>query len=87
VAVANAELTNFGEFLSYTPEAFDRLTSVNLRGSCFTAQAAALMMIEKKISGRILLMSSITGGQAFLNLGAYGVTKAGIRQMARVLRT
>lgn len=85
VAVANAGLTNFGEFLTYTPEAFDRLTSVNLRGSYFTAQAAAQIMIEKKISGRILLMSSVTGGQAFLNLGAYGVTKAGIRQMAKVL--
>jgi 3-oxoacyl-[acyl-carrier protein] reductase len=85
VAVANAGLTNFGEFLTYTPEAFDRLTSVNLRGSYFTAQAAAIHMIEKQIPGRILLMSSITGGQVFLNLGAYGVTKAGIRQMAKVL--
>lgn len=85
VAVANAGLTNFGEFLTYTPEAFDRLTSVNLRGSYFTAQTAARLMIEKQIAGRILLMSSVTGGQAFLNLGAYGVTKAGIRHMAKVL--
>ncbi len=85
VAVANAGLTNFGEFLTYTPEAFDRLTGVNLRGSYFTAQAAAHIMIERQISGRILLMSSVTGGQAFLNLGAYGVTKAGIRHMAKVL--
>jgi 3-oxoacyl-[acyl-carrier protein] reductase len=85
VAVANAGLTNFGEFLTYTPEAFDRLTSVNLRGSFFTAQAAAQIMIQKQIPGRILLMSSVTGGQAFLNLGAYGITKAGIRHMAKVL--
>lgn len=85
VAVANAGLTNFGEFLTYTPEAFDRLTGVNLRGSYFTAQAAALVMIEKQIAGRIILMSSVTGGQAFLNLGAYGITKAGIRHMAKVL--
>jgi len=84
-AVANAGLTNFGEFLTYTPEAFDRLMSVNLRGSYFTAQTAALIMIEQQISGRIVLMSSVTGGQAFLNLGAYGVTKAGIRHMAKVL--
>jgi NAD(P)-dependent dehydrogenase (short-subunit alcohol dehydrogenase family) len=87
VAVANAGLTNFGEFLTYTPEAFDRLMAVNLRGSYFTAQYAARIMIERKIPGRILLMSSITGGQSFLNLGAYGVTKAGIRQMAKVLTT
>jgi NAD(P)-dependent dehydrogenase (short-subunit alcohol dehydrogenase family) len=85
VTVANAGLTNFGEFLTYTPEAFDRLTGVNLRGSYFTAQTAARIMIEKSIAGRILLMSSITGLRAFLNLGAYGVTKAGIRHMAQVL--
>lgn len=85
IAIANAGLTNFGEFLTYTPEAFDRLTSVNLRGSYFTAQAAARIMIDKQIVGRIVLMSSVTGGQAFLNLGAYGVTKAGIRHMAKVL--
>lgn len=85
VAVANAGLTNFGEFLTYTPEAFDRVMAVNLRGSFFTAQYAALEMIDKQISGRILLMSSITGGQSFLNLAAYGVTKAGVRHMAKVL--
>jgi 3-oxoacyl-[acyl-carrier protein] reductase len=85
VLVANAGLTNYGPFLSTTPEAFDRLTAVNLRGSYFSAQAAALAMIERGIRGRILLLSSVTGVQAIANLGAYGITKAGIRMMARSL--
>jgi 3-oxoacyl-[acyl-carrier protein] reductase len=85
VVVANAGITNYGGFLEYTPEAFDRLTSVNLRGSYFTAQAAAKAMIARGIAGRIILLSSVTGIQAFLNLGAYGVTKAGIAMMAKVL--
>jgi len=85
VAIANAGLTNYGAFLDYTPEAFDRLTSVNLRGSYFTAQAAARVMIAHGTHGRILLMSSVTGARAFLNLGAYGITKAGIRHMAKSL--
>jgi NAD(P)-dependent dehydrogenase (short-subunit alcohol dehydrogenase family) len=85
VVVANAGLTDFGEFLTFTPKAFDRLTAVNLRGSYFTAQAAARIMIEHNTAGCILLMSSVTGGQAYLNLGAYGVTKAAIRHMAKVL--
>ena len=72
-------------FLDYTPEAFDRLSNVNLRGSYFTAQAAARTMIAHKCAGRILLMSSVTGVQAFMNLGAYGITKAGIRMMAKAL--
>lgn len=85
VAIANAGLTNYGEFLEYTPDAFDRLTGVNLRGSYFTAQAAAKAMIEKQIPGRILLISSVTGVLAHLNLSAYGITKAGISMMAKTL--
>jgi 3-oxoacyl-[acyl-carrier protein] reductase len=75
VLVANAGITNYGAFLTYTPEAFDTLTSVNMRGSYFSAQAAALAMIEYKIPGRIILMSSVTGLQAHINLSAYGMTR------------
>lgn len=85
VAVANAGITNYGEFLSYTPENFDQLTAVNLRGSFFTAQAAARVMIEHRLPGRIILLSSVTGVVAHRNLSAYGITKAGIRMMAKTL--
>ena len=85
IAIANAGITNYGEFLTYTPEAFDHLTGVNLRGSFFTAQTAARLMIEAGIPGRIILMSSVTGMQAHLNLGCYGITKAGIRMMAKTV--
>lgn len=85
IAVVNAGITNYGPFLTYTPEAFDMLTSVNMRGSYFTAQAAALSMIEHKQPGRIILMSSVTGLQAHINLSAYGMTKAALRLMAKAL--
>src|SRR5260370_3990 len=83
IAIANAGITNYGAFLTYTPEAFDRLTSVNLRGSFFTAQAAARIMIETHIPGRIILLASVTGIQAHVNLGGYGITKAGIGMLAK----
>ena len=85
IAIANAGITSYGAFLTMTPEAFDRLTSVNLRGSLFTAQAAARIMIDAHIPGRIILMSSVTGIQPHLNLGSYGITKAGIRMMAKTI--
>jgi NAD(P)-dependent dehydrogenase (short-subunit alcohol dehydrogenase family) len=86
VVIANAGLSHYGRFLEYSPDAFDRVTAVNLRGTFFTAQAAAQAMIDRNTSnGRILLMSSVTGIQAYPNLGAYGMTKAGIRHLARVL--
>jgi 3-oxoacyl-[acyl-carrier protein] reductase len=85
IAIANAGLTNYGSFLDYAPEAFDRLLAVNLRGGYFTAQAAARAMIRHGSLGRIVLMSSVTGVRAFLNLSAYGITKAGIQHMAQTL--
>jgi glucose 1-dehydrogenase len=85
IAIANAGITNYGAFLTYTPEAFDRLTSVNLRGSFFTAQTAARIMIGAHIPGRIILLSSVAGIQAHPNLGVYGITKAGIRMMAKTI--
>ena len=85
IVIANAGITNYGNFLTYTPEAFDRLTSVNLRGSFFTAQTAANLMIKAHIPGRIILMSSVTGIQAHTHLEGYGITKAGIRMMARAI--
>lgn len=85
IVIANAGITNYGEFLTCTPEAFDRLTQVNLRGSFFTAQAAARLMIGARIPGRILFMSSVTGIQAHLNLGCYGMTKAGIQMLTKTV--
>ncbi len=85
VAVCNAGITNYGSFLGYTPDAFDRLTAVNLRGTYFTAQAAARAMIARGAKGRIILMSSVTGVQGFRNLSGYGMTKAGIVHMAKAL--
>jgi glucose 1-dehydrogenase len=84
IVVANAGLTSYGPFLEYTPERFDRLTSVNLRGTYFTAQSAAKAMIRTKTAdARILLMASVTGARAFSNLGAYGATKAAISHLAK----
>lgn len=86
IVIANAGITQYGKFLDYTAADFDRVMGVNLRGSYFTAQAAARQMIEFGMAdGRILLMSSVTGVRAFKSLGTYGVSKAGIIHMARVL--
>lgn len=86
VVIANAGLSHFGRFLDYTADAFDRVAAVNLRGTYFTAQAAARAMIEAKVeNGRLIFMSSVTGNQAYPNLSAYGMTKAGIQHLATVL--
>jgi NAD(P)-dependent dehydrogenase (short-subunit alcohol dehydrogenase family) len=85
LAVANAGLTQYGDFLDYDPVRFDRLVGVNLRGSYFLAQAAARQMRAQGGGGRILLLSSVTGHRALRQLSAYGMTKAALEMMARAL--
>lgn len=85
ICVANAGITRFGSFLDDEPAGFDRLMAVNLRGSYFTAQAAARAMAAAGVAGRIVLMASVTGLRVVGGLGTYGISKAGIMAMARAL--
>lgn len=85
IVVANAGITKYIEFLECTPEIFDSVLGVNLRGSYFLAQAAAKQMIAHQKHGRILLMSSVVGLRAFLNFSVYSTTKAALQMMAKSL--
>ncbi len=85
IAIANAGITLFGNFFDYTPEALQKVMHVNLGGSFFLSQAAAIQMKKQQHGGSILLMSSVTGHQAHKNLAAYGMTKAAIEMLAKAL--
>ncbi len=85
IVVANAGITIWNDFLSYRPEDFQRVVSVNLGGSFFLVQAAARRMIEQNRGGRVLLMSSVTGQRSMPYLSAYSMTKAGLEGLARTL--
>ena len=83
--VANAGITLFGSFLDFTEESFQKVMNLNLQGSFFLTQAFAKQIQKQQSGGQVLLMSSNIGFQAYPNLSAYAVTKAGIRMMARNL--
>ena len=85
IAIANAGITLFGDFLEYKPESLQSVMSVNLQGSFFLAQAAARQIIKQQTGGSILFMSSVTGHQAHKNLAAYGMTKAALEMLAKNL--
>ena len=85
IAIANAGVTLFGDFFSYTPEQFQRVINVNMSGSFFLAQHAANQMKKQEEKGTILLMSSVTGHQAHKDLAAYSMTKAAIEMLAKNL--
>ena len=83
VLCGHAGVTLFRRFLDMDPDAFDRLVATNLRGTYFTAQAAARRMVEQGQGGRIVLTSSVTAHRAIDGASAYAVTKAGIEALAR----
>ncbi|MDB5144195.1 MAG: family oxidoreductase [Mucilaginibacter sp.] len=85
IAIANAGVTSYGEFLDYQPEALQSVINLNLSGSFFLAQKASIQMKKQGSGGSILLMSSVTGHQAHKNLAAYGMTKAGLEMLAKSL--
>lgn len=88
IAIANAGITVFGDVFTTTPEAYQTIVDLNLRGSFFLVQAAATHMRtqernEQGIVGRLLLMSSVVGQLGHPGLPVYSMTKAGLEMLAR----
>ena len=85
IVVANAGITLFGDFFTYSSESFYSVLKVNLGGVFFLAQAASIQMAKQKSGGSLLFISSVTGHQAHKNLAAYGMSKAAIEMLAKTL--
>jgi NAD(P)-dependent dehydrogenase (short-subunit alcohol dehydrogenase family) len=85
IVIANAGITLFGDFFTYSPESFSRVLQVNLGGTFFLAQAAANQMKKQLSGGTLLFTSSVTGHQAHKDLGVYGMTKAALEMLAKNL--
>lgn len=85
ILIANAGITTFGDFWEYQPESMQKILQVNLFGTFFLTQAVTKEMITQGNGGSVLLTSSVTGHQAHKYLAAYGMTKAGIEQLAKNL--
>ena len=85
IVIANAGITLFGNFFTYSPDAFYRVMQVNLGGTFFLAQSAANQMKKQASGGSLLFTSSVTGHQAHKDLAAYGMSKAAIEMLAKNL--
>lgn len=85
MVVANAGLTEFGDFFQFSERSFDKVVGLNLKGTFFLAQAAARQMKQQQSGGRLILIGSNVGNRAYHNLAAYGMSKAGIAMLAQQL--
>lgn len=83
VLVNNAGIALPGDFLSYSIEDFRRVIDVNLVGTFKATQCAARLMIESRIRGSIVNMSSINAQVAIPAIPAYCASKGAIMQFTK----
>jgi NAD(P)-dependent dehydrogenase (short-subunit alcohol dehydrogenase family) len=76
-----------GDMLELTPESFDRVMSINLRGTFFLTQAFAKRMIEQADKGlhqSIISIGSINADILGENRADYCMSKAGLSMMSKL---
>ena len=71
------------DILDASPESFDRLIGINLRGPYFLTQAAARWMVDQRradpaFRGCVVNVSSVSATVASTNRGDYCISKAGL---------
>lgn len=86
IYVANAGINdaNKTHFLDITPDQYDRIMNVNLKGMFFGGQKAARQMVAQGDGGVIINMSSVNAHLALDSQFVYTVSKGGIQQLTKV---
>lgn len=85
VLVNNAGMIRGGSILDMKQEDWNRIMEVNLGGYTNFARAVAPVMIERKVSGRIVNVSSIDGIMAEPGILAYSASKGAIIMLTKCL--
>jgi meso-butanediol dehydrogenase / (S,S)-butanediol dehydrogenase / diacetyl reductase len=83
VMVANAGIAQVKPLLEVTPEDFDNLMAVNLRGVFLCYQEAARQMIRQGGGGKIIGAASIAAHKGFAMLGHYSASKWAVRGLTQ----
>ena len=81
----NAGILGRQPLFEVTPEQFDRVMAVNVKGCLICAQAVAQVMIAQGIQGRIINNSSIFAEESHVGVLSYCVSKAALNRLTRSL--
>jgi 3-oxoacyl-[acyl-carrier protein] reductase len=75
-----------GDLLELTPENYDRVLKVNLRGTLFFTQATARRMLAQAPDGArsIITVSSINADMAAVERGDYAISKTGLAMLTKL---
>ncbi len=85
VLVNNAGVLAAGDILDASLEDFDRVLAVNLRAPFVVGQTVARHMVDARIKGSIINMSSVNAVLAIPNQIAYVTSKGGLAQMTKAM--
>jgi NAD(P)-dependent dehydrogenase (short-subunit alcohol dehydrogenase family) len=86
ILVNNAGIGMAGRFLETTPENWDNILDVNLRGVLNGSRAFASQMVDRGQGGTIINMSSAAAFLPSKSMIAYGTTKAAVLAFSESLR-
>lgn len=84
ILVNNAGIEIAEEIMEVTPEHYDRIMAVNLKGLFFVAQEAARYMLPQK-SGKIINQGSLGSFIGLSGSSVYCATKGGVLQFTKTL--
>jgi NAD(P)-dependent dehydrogenase (short-subunit alcohol dehydrogenase family) len=85
IAVNNAGVATFKNFLDMDIETLAGIWNINMYGTYFCAQRAARQMVKQGDGGKIINMSSIVCETGQIGLTAYAPTKAAIAMMTKCM--
>lgn len=83
ILVNSAGIAIWKAVLDVTEQEWDRLVAVNLKGIWLISQAVARHMVEQRIAGSIINISSADSHRAQKNLTPYAATKAAVNHLTR----
>jgi 3-oxoacyl-[acyl-carrier protein] reductase len=72
------------DLLDATEQSFDRLINTNLKGPYFLTQLVARHMVDQKLTGKIVNITSVSAYAASINRGDYCISKAGLAMMTQL---
>jgi NAD(P)-dependent dehydrogenase (short-subunit alcohol dehydrogenase family) len=85
VLVNNAGANLLSKALETTRDAWDAVMGANLTGTFFLTQQVGRHMVERRAAGRIITVASVQGLVGAAERSAYGISKAALLHMTRML--
>lgn len=85
VLVNSAGIGKIARFLDTSAELMDLMYQIHLRGSFLVGQAVAQSMVDRKVKGSIINIASVSGIRGNDERTAYGVAKAGVILMTKIM--